>query len=110
MPLIWINFHVFNPYSVFVNALLMSLVEWLVVCGFFTSLCAMIWPVLATPYFSLCYVMMKIIGWSAAFVYKLPFSSIYIPSPPIWIWVWFYICLYHWCQKKTSYKTRSLKS
>ena len=80
MPLIWINFHVFNPYSVFVNALLMSLVEWLVVCGFFTSLCAMIWPVLATPYFSLCYVMMKIIGWSAAFVYKLPFSSIYIPS------------------------------
>ena len=96
-PLIWYSFHLISPYSVLANAALMFLVEWLVVLGFFTTLVSVILPVLATPYFALCYFSMLIIDSVALLVQSLPFSTVYIPSPPVVVIGVYYLIFLRWC-------------
>lgn len=96
-PLIWVSFHMLSPYSVVANCVLMILVEWLVVLGFFTTLVAVLIPSVAFSYFNLCYAAMLIIDFVAVWVEKLPFSQFFIPSPPIWVVIWVYLGFLGWC-------------
>lgn len=89
-PLIWFYFHTFSPVSLVSNLLVINVVEALVIVGFFSTILGFMVMPLTFLLNQGSLLVMQLLNTIVTFLSDLPFSRVYIPSPPLFVLIMIY--------------------
>jgi competence protein ComEC len=94
-PIILYNFGHFSLYSVFANLLIVPLLPFIMVLGFFTALTGFI--IFSFP----TYVLLSFVFFIIDTFYVLPFSAIHIKNFPVFLILLFYLLIFYKISRKS---------
>lgn len=92
-PLIWYHFHVLSPVSVLANVLLAGPMTIALVSGLVAVAVGLVAPWLAYPCGWICWVALAALQWLLAWPASLPAGHFWLPAPPLFWVVLYYVVL-----------------
>ncbi len=94
LPIVWHEFHVVSPISVFVNVVLSPLMVVALSAGVTTVICGWLWLPLAALPGSVCSLVLSVMRWVIEFSSSIPGGHVWLPSPALsWIVTYYFIVL-----------------
>jgi competence protein ComEC len=91
LPLVWHQFHVVSPISVLTNVCLSIPLTIALASGIFTVLLGGIWPALGSLPGVICHASLVVILELIQFFAGLPYGHVWLPAPPTWLVILFYV-------------------
>ncbi|MGI9473152.1 MAG: ComEC/Rec2 family competence protein [Rubripirellula sp.] len=93
LPLVWYQFHVVSPISVFANVLLGPCLFVALAAGVTTVAVGMVYSPLAALPGSICDWTLRWMNWIIGSAAEMPYGHAWLPAPPGWWVVTFYIVI-----------------
>ncbi|QDV66311.1 ComEC/Rec2 family competence protein [Crateriforma conspicua] len=92
-PLVWHQFHVISPISVLANVLLGPWMFIALASGLVTIALEQLWMPLGLPSGWICHQTILVMRWIVQRAAEIPGGHFWLPSPPTWCVVGFYVAL-----------------
>lgn len=109
LPLTWTYFYTITPIALISNFLIISVVEFLVVLGFFSTLIGIIFPFMMQLINETAYLILVFLDQFISLLSKIPIKNIYITPPPLWGMGLIYAVLFYGINLFQSKKWNALK-
>jgi len=94
LPLVAFYFNVFPPISFAANLVVVPILGLIVGLGFSACISSLIWIRFAHLFNAANWVVITVLLKIVNFLYLLPGSSIQVPSPPVYLIICYYLCVF----------------